>query len=217
MASSAWPARSSSSGDSAASVAVATISNTSEMWCFSFMVSTATAKSGTRRTRRLHKGAQRTGLRLHDAHRGVRLEGLAVGGVEGDHGVVAQAAGDLDAGEAGDRGLHFRLFDFVVHHLIDEAASIFLVDGLTRDGEDVVVPRGDDEHADVRVGQQLAVFVVNLRGDFADGAGAAHDDGGGDSGDAAFPDAAGNRVPRDLNFLVGGEAADIGLVNECTN
>ena len=66
-------------------------------------------------------------------------------------------------------------------------------------------------------GSRRRSWLSSGAGDFADVARAAKFHGGRNGADNAGPDAAGQGVPGDFDFLSGGEAADIGLVDECAH
>src|SRR5208282_1572480 len=73
---------------------------------------------------------------------------------------------------------------------------------------------GNDGDADVHVRQQTQIVVVDRTRDLAHVTSAAKFYGGGNGVDGAVPDAAGDCIPGDFDFLSFGEAADVRLVDE---
>src|SRR5579864_8952097 len=102
----------------------------------------------------------------------------------------------------------------VIDHRVDVRLRIVEAQGVALQREHVGVLGGDDGRADIHVGQEAQIVVINGSSKLADVAGAAEFHGGGNAGDGSGPNAAGDGIPGDLDFLSGSEAAYVGLVDE---
>src|SRR5580700_9390842 len=125
--------------------------------------------------------------------------------------------GDFDPRKVLEGDFDSAVLEFAVDYFIDVRLSVVNAHGFTQQREHAAVFSGDDGNAHIDVGQQVSIMVVERAGDFAHVARAAKFDRGGNGTDSAVPDASGEGVPGDFDFLAGGEAAYVGFVDEGTH
>jgi hypothetical protein len=128
--------------------------------------------------------------------------------------MFGKAGRDFDPRKVLKRDFDPAALEFAVYHLINVRLGVVNVHSFPQQREHAAVFSGDDGNAYIHVGQQAQIMVVERAGDLADVARAAEFDGGRNGADSAVPDASGQGVPGDFDFLAGGEAADVGFVDE---
>ena len=130
--------------------------------------------------------------------------------------MLGKSGGDLDLGEILQRDFHVAAFELAIDNLIDVGLGVVHVHGFAQKSEDAAAFGGDDGDADIDVGQQTKIVVVDRACDLAHVARAAKFDGGRNGADGSIPDASGQCVPGNFDSLSSGETADFGLVDERT-
>src|SRR5580704_227453 len=124
---------------------------------------------------------------------------------------------DLDPRKVLQGDFDSAVLEFAVDYFINVRLSVVNAHGFTEQGQHAAVFSGDDGNAYIDIGQQVSIMVVEGAGDFAHVPRAAEFDGGGNGTDSAVPDAPGEGVPGNFDFLAGGEAAYVGFVDEGTH
>src|ERR1700691_4718526 len=124
---------------------------------------------------------------------------------------------DLDPRKVLEGDFDSAVLEFAVDYFINIRLSVVNAHGFTQQREHAAVFSGDDGNAYIDVGQQVTIMIVERAGDLAHVARATECDGGGNGTDSAVPDASGEGIPGDFDFLAGGEAAYVGFVDEGTH
>ena len=127
---------------------------------------------------------------------------------------VVQAGGDFHAGQVLQRKRNRLLVQAVAIKAEDVGAAVVHAQGVALECEHVLVLRGHDGDADVNVGEQAEVLIVDQASGFAHVSIAAEFNRGGHRIHRTIPDASGDGIPCDLNFLADLETSDIGLVDK---
>src|ERR1700722_18828516 len=113
-------------------------------------------------------------------------------------------SGDFDLGEILQRDFHVAAFEFAIDYLKNVGLGVVHVHSFAKKSENAGAFGGDDDDADIDVGQEAEIVVVDGAGVPAHITRATKFDGGGNGADGSIPDASGQCVPGDFDSLPGG-------------